>query len=282
MRYILVLILVIALLFTNVSCTISHPEKIATDKNTNIEVATIAPTSTPKQTCSPTPTVTPIPSYWEPGLIYFDDFVELNKDIWNLLERKDNYNNELQYYRPQNVNVLDDSLFLTAKRESIGDHKYTSGLVDTCGKLELQYGRIEIRAKHPKGNSLFSAIWLAPTGEDYLPEIDIMEVLGRKPAKIWVVNHFRSGNSLRKTSNSYYLEDPDDFHIYTLNWSKDELVWIIDDIEIHRTKVGIPHEPMYLIINLAVGGDWPKPPDSTTPFPSDFVIDYVKIYKEGY
>lgn len=281
MRYILVFIIVIALLLTNVSCTISRPNEVAPDININLEGTSIKPT-TPKQIDSPTPTITPIPSYWEPGLIYFDDFDKLNEDIWTPLDRKDNYNNELQYYRPKNVDVQDGTLLLTAKKEQIGDHEYTSGLVDTRGKLDLQYGRIEIKAKHPNGNGLFSAIWLAPTGEDYLPEIDIMEVLGGKPTKIWVVNHFRSGNSLLKTSNSYYLDDSNDYHIYTLNWSKDEIIWMIDDVEVHKTKVGIPHEPMYIVINLAVGGDWPKPPDSTTPFPSDFAIDYIKIFKEGY
>lgn len=215
-------------------------------------------------------------------LAYYDNFegTELNVKKWSAIDRKDNFNNELQYYSAQNATVTDSHLYLTAKMENKEGKSYTSALVNTYGKISFCYGKIEFRLKLPKGKGLFPAIWLLQEeeGADY-HEIDILEMVGQEPNLIYGVCHY-SQNGVSNTSYGITtISNPEEFHTYGFEWSKNEMIWYIDDQPYFKTEQGIPHEKMYIIMNLAVGGDWPENPNELTPFPSSMVIDYIKIYQ---
>ncbi|WP_100333254.1 glycoside hydrolase family 16 protein [Bacillus alkalisoli] len=212
-----------------------------------------------------------------------DDFSKgLNPYIWEVLVREENFNNELQYYSDHNVSVQEGVLQLTGKKESKGGKDFTSGLIHTSNEYPILYGHIKMRAKYPVGKGLFPAIWLAPiSNDDYIPEVDIMEVIGSQPNKIYFVHHYRnaSGN-IQTVYESREIMNNDVFHTYELIWTKDKLEWLVNGVTTFRTEENIPNIPMKLIINLAIGGDWPGSPTSSTKFPAVFHIDSVEILHE--
>ena len=212
-----------------------------------------------------------------------DDFTKgINFNLWEVLDREESFNNELQYYVSENVEANGGVLHLTGKREEKGSKNYTSGLVHTKSNFPILYGHIKVKAKFPTGKGLFPAIWLAPiASDDYLPEIDIMEVLGDYPYKIYFVHHYRKvDGTIRSVFDTAKIMDYETFHTYELIWTKDKLEWLVNGITTFKTEENIPNVPMKLIINLAIGGDWPGPPSSSTIFPAVFQIDSVEILHE--
>lgn len=128
---------------------------------------------------------------WE--LLWNDEYNGdcIDTDKWTIEDWAAIKNNELQYYSPNNVKVEDGVLKLISREERYKGRDYTSGAVHTKDKFELLYGKVEIRAKLPAGQGLFPAFWMMTNQEDsWLPEIDIMEMLGHKPNKIWMVVHW--------------------------------------------------------------------------------------------
>lgn len=237
--------------------------------------------------------------------VFADEFSEtrLNTDTWTQCYWWDDNgctnlsNNELQWYQPGNIGLADGRLQLTARPQSIVGHEgrifpYTSGLV-TTGRYYLErpepdrfsftYGYVEARAKPPTGLGLWSAIWLLPSDQESKPEIDIMEVLGHQPEILEM--HFHCGyGECAGRSYGHEISTADltqDWHVYGVEWSPDAIVWYLDGIERWRftDTAAIPNEPMYLLANLAVGGDWPGNPDATTRFPASFEVDYVRIWQ---
>lgn len=215
--------------------------------------------------------------------IFYDDFKgnQLDPNKWTALEREENPNRELQFYTPQNVIVADDHVKLIAKKEQKGSKFYTSGQIETKGKFSFLYGRVEIRMKYPKGKGMFPALWLLPVRtESGLPEVDIMEAIGQEPFRIHMTNHWMEDGRKRLATLYYDTSRPSEFHTYALEWEKEELRWYIDGKLRRKTKKGVSQQRMYLIMNLAVGGIWPGPPNRQTPFPAEMIIDYVKVYQK--
>lgn len=190
-------------------------------------------------------------------------------------------NNELQYYHPENIKVRDGLLQIISKAEYYGGRKYTSGAIHTKEKFSFQYGKVEMRAKLPSGQGIFPAFWLMPeTGQTWLPEIDILEMVGHKPDEIWMVLHWIDDNDELVNVHSSY-KGPDfsgNFHTFGIEWSPERITWFIDGKERFTTSAFIPEEEMYLYLNTAIGGDWPGDPDETTLFPQYFEVDYVRVY----
>ncbi|MBD3109824.1 family 16 glycosylhydrolase [Bacillus sp. AGMB 02131] len=213
-------------------------------------------------------------------IVWNEDFSELDKTKWNLIDEDINYNSELQYYRPENVEIKENSLYLIGKDEDYRDHNYTSGKVTTENKFELMYGKIEFKAKTDYATGSFPAVWLSATDEDYLPEIDIFEAVGKEYGYAFYVNHWREGEKLKNENTNIQLTDPEDFHTYSIEWNKDEIKWFVDDEHIFTSTEGIPNESMYLIMNLVIGGNWPGSPNEKTKFPINFVIKDLKVMKE--
>lgn len=207
------------------------------------------------------------------------DGVALNIDKWSCVSKTNNDNNELQAYMPENVRVSDGVLYLTADiNQKNTRKKYSSGMIETLNKDEFLYGKIEVRASIPEGKGLFPAIWMIPqTGNFY--EIDILESIGSESTIIYGGNHYYFGGKRTKKFNSVTINNPQDFHIYSVEWMPDRIVWYVDNKVFHQTSTGVADEKMYLILNLAVGGNWPGSPDSRTVFPNSLKVDYIRVYE---
>jgi beta-glucanase (GH16 family) len=191
-------------------------------------------------------------------------------------------NNEQQYYAPDGYVVSGGRLRLKAEKRTMGGMPYTSGMVSSYGKFAQQFGWFEIRARFPKGKGMWPAFWLLPNTKAWPPEIDVLEILGHEPDKVYMTNHYRRADG-RHEGKGDSFKGPDfsaAYHTFALEWEPAAIVWYVDGAERYRTTENIPSEPMYLLANLAVGGDWPGNPDDKTVFPAYMDIDYIRVYKQ--
>jgi beta-glucanase (GH16 family) len=216
-------------------------------------------------------------------------------------------NNEKEYYtsRPQNVYVTNGILHIIANKESYGGQNYTSAKLKTLGLFSQTYGRFEFRAKLPQGQGYWPALWMMPEDGVYggwaaSGEIDVMENKGSNPTNVTGTIHFggRYPNQAQSYGPSFNFPSGDsvtNFHVYALEWSAYDIRWYVDDqlYEIQtfwwsssnptNTSIRNPYpapfdQPFYIIINLAVGGNFGGDPDGTTVFPGDMQVDYVRVY----
>jgi len=215
-------------------------------------------------------------------LIWNDEFDGTGVDTskWTALEEKDGGFKSLQYYRPENVTVSGGKLTITARKEKYKGKSYTSGFVETSGKFNYKYGKIEARIKIPAGYGFFPAFWLwQENHKKPYQEIDIMENIGRYKTTIYSCHHYTAGKRITHDYGKIKIKNANAFHTYTLVWTEKELKSYVDGKLYFKTKKKIPKESMYIILNLAVGGVWPHSPKKSTKFPSSFIIDYVRVYK---
>lgn len=206
-------------------------------------------------------------------------------------------NRNRQWYQRDNVSVADGVLVLTAREERVTGFEgrrfdYTSGIVTTGRydsesssevRFEANKGIFEMRARLPAGKGLWPAFWMLPSTLESKPEIDIMELLGHRTRQLELHFHYRNGNgeSERVGTDVMTYDLTEGWHVYGLDWSADRIVWYLDGKEVWRYDDPryIPDEPMYLLINLAVGGEWPGDPDRNTEFPASMEVDYVRAWK---
>jgi beta-glucanase (GH16 family) len=227
----------------------------------------------------------------KPGwtLTFHDEFDSTELDTSKWIDRywhgrTHNYN-EQQYYVPGGYEFGDGRLRFIAEQREMGGRPYTSGMVTSFERFAQQYGWFEIRARVPKGQGLWPAYWLLPATKEWPPEIDVLEILGHETNKVYFTAHWSSPAAADTHNHQFQTGDwvgPDfsaDFHTFAVEWQDGLCVWYVDGVERHRSVTGIPDEPMYVIANLAVGGDWPGMPDATTPFPSSMDIDYIRVYQ---
>ena len=245
------------------------------------------------------------PDKWE--VVWKDNFdgQTIDESKWNFVQGGGGYgNHELQNYtnHPDNARVEDGHLVIQAKKEPFGTEQYTSAKLTTQGKGDWTYGRYEIRAKLPKGKGMWPAIWMMPsdynlyTGWPASGEIDVMELLGDNPNKVYGTLHY--GLPWKHTGTDYSLPNnqsfADDYHTFTLDWEPGEMRWYVDGVLYQKQNNWYSKEAdaaapftypapfdrdFYLQLNLAVGGDWPGNPDITTLFPQQMDVDYVKVYQ---
>jgi beta-glucanase (GH16 family) len=161
----------------------------------------------------------------------------------------------------------------------IKNYKYTSGLVTTQHSFSQTYGYFEIRATLPAGKGLWPAFWLLPADLSWPPEIDILEVLGKDPTKLYTTVHYGTNNA----SNGIDTTVPDmsaGFHTYAVDWEPDTITWYFDGRQVFKAPTPPDmHKPMYMLANLGVGGSWPGAPDASTHFPASYMIDYIRAYR---
>jgi beta-glucanase (GH16 family) len=208
-------------------------------------------------------------------------------------------NNELEYYtnRLDNAYLQGGNLVIRAQEEAYSGSDYTSARLVTKNKGDWLYGRFEIRAKLPRGQGIWPAIWLLPTDNLYgnwpaSGEIDIMELLGSDPWTIYGTLHW--GEPHQSNGTRYYLLGretfADDFHDFALEWDPDEIRWYVDGYHYHTVtqwftsgaKDAFPapfDQRFHLLLNVAVGGNWPGKPNVNTQFPALMEVDYVRIYQ---
>ncbi len=190
-------------------------------------------------------------------------------------------NHEKQSYAPENAVLRDGQLILRAERKAREGMTFTSGMISSHDKFSREYGWFETRMRLPKGKGMWPAFWMLPQAKTWPPELDIMEHKGRLPNRAFLTLHERQAKTWRPKSTGKEWDGPDftaDFHTFALEWLPDGLRWYIDGIERHRWNGKADFGPMYLILNLAVGGDFDGDPDAATPFPGEMLIDYVRVY----
>ncbi len=228
------------------------------------------------------PSLPPTSSGWD--LMWYDHFEDgvIDTARWNVLVRENSYNNELQYYLADEVYIEDGQLVLRSRKRSYGTKQYTSGQVHTQHKFTQTYGRFEVRARLPRGQGIWPAHWMLPEDGSWPPEIDIMEFLGHDRNTIHMTSHWGVHADGSHPSNHGSYQSGADFsaalHTYAVEWGADSLRWYIDGVLRHVAVEGVPQKPFFLILNTAVGGDWPGNPDQTTVFPQYHVIDYVAVF----
>jgi len=221
-------------------------------------------------------------------------------------------NRELQFYtreRLENSRVEDGVLVIEGRKEryanpfyrtnagnnrlaSVAWADYTSASVTTEGKASFLYGRVEIRARLPRGKGVWPAIWMMGTnraaiGWPRCGEIDIMEFVGKEPDKVHATVHFsKDGRHASKGGRLACKAPWEDFHIYALEWHPDRMDFFFDDqkyftFAIDEAGTGPDNpfrKPHYLLINLALGGSWGGPMDDAV-LPQRYLIDYVRVYE---
>lgn len=228
---------------------------------------------------APGKTVPPKLKEWY--LVWNDEFDgdKLDQKKWRAEDAALVKNRELQYYSPKNVYIKGGRLILKSEKKEMGGRPYTSGLVETKGRFSFEYGRVEVQAKLPGTKGLWPAHWMMPDRGAWPPEIDIMELVGSKPNRIHMTNHYGEYPHNRYDTKTFTGPDyTKSFHIFALEWEPSELRWYIDGVRRFSVTRNIPHEPFYIILNTAVGGIMPGNPDETTAFPQYHEIDYVRVY----
>lgn len=206
-------------------------------------------------------------------------------------------NNELEYYtkaRSENARVVDGKLIIEVRKEKWESMQYTSARLVTKNKGDWKYGRIEAKAKIPRGVGTWSAIWMLPTDWKYggwpaSGEIDIMENVGFMPDSIIGTVHTQAYNGMMGTQKTKGHSVPDcdeKFHVYAIEWRPDKIDYYIDDtlyytvLNEHKTFAEWPFDQRFhLILNIAVGGNWggTKGVDDSI-WPQKMELDYVRVY----
>jgi len=206
-------------------------------------------------------------------------------------------NNQLEYDTDRAVNASLDGeghLLITAREEQYQGCQYTSARIVTRDLFEPTGGRFEARLQLPTGQGFWPAFWLLGAdvydiGWPQCGEIDIMENLGQQPHLIYTTVHGPGYSGGGGVGLSWELPQGGlvtDFHIYAVEWTAVSIIWLVDGIEVFSVTPGdLPGDwvfdhPFYLILNLAVGGNWPGPPNQDTIFPQSVVVDWVRVYEE--
>jgi len=235
-------------------------------------------------------------------LAWSDEFSGNNVDqnVWNFeIGNGDNGwgNHELEYYTnsPKNVFVSNGNLIIEARKEAISGFNYTSARMTTQNKKAFTFGRIDIRAKLPVAKGMWPALWMLGSDISTVSwpacgEIDIMELIGTNPNITHSTLHWGATiQSHASKGDSYTLPSGDfsqQFHVFSAIWVKDSIKFLVDDhlyLTVSKNDIGTANypfnDPQFFIFNVAVGGDWPGPPDNSTTFPQRMFVDYVRVFQ---
>jgi beta-glucanase (GH16 family) len=242
-------------------------------------------------------------------LIWGDEFNGPNGSLpdpkkWDVVTNDSGYGNrELEYYTDRGANLYEDDghLIITARKEAYKGkdgqtRNYTSARIESRGRFDVQYGRIEARIRMPKGKGLWPAFWLL--GSDYKAigwpacgEIDVVENVGYEPSTVHGSLHGPGYSGANPLSAKYTLPGnasfSDGYHVFAIEWEPGEIRFYVDD-HLYETQKAedLPpgkrwafDHPFFIVLNLAVGGYWPGNPDATTRFPAQMLVDYVRVYR---
>ncbi|MCB9080147.1 MAG: glycoside hydrolase family 16 protein [Lewinellaceae bacterium] len=206
-------------------------------------------------------------------------------------------NQELQTYtnRPENIGMDGKgNLVITARRETFAGAPFTSARIKTQGLFAQKYGRFEARMKTPYGPGLWPAFWMLGSnietiGWPLCGEIDIMELRGQEPSIIAGTLHgpgYSGGAAISKNFSLGNGRFDTDFHLFAVEWGENYIDFFVDQVLYQRltpadvTGEWVFDEPFFMLLNVAVGGNYVGFPISATPFPQTMVVDYVRVYKE--
>ena len=240
-------------------------------------------------------------------LVWADEFnaVQLDPEVW-FFETGDGSqygipgwgNNEQQYYLPDNASLANGLLTIEARSESMNGFNYTSARINTRDRFAFRYGRIEARIRLPGGQGLWPAFWLLPQDDQYggwaaSGEIDIMEAVnlgGAGGNTIHGTIHYGGSWPNNQFSGESYVVPANataEFHTYAIEWDVNEIRWYVDGVlysmrnSWFSTGGSFPapfDQHFYILLNVAVGGNWPGNPDSSTSFPVTMEVDWIRVY----
>ena len=229
--------------------------------------------------------------------IWGDEFdgTELNTICWTA-ENTVGANQEQQYYsdRKENVRVEDGCLVIEAHKESLDGRDYTSGRINSSGKIQFKYGYLEARMMLPKGRGTWPAFWMLGTQSVWpaCGEIDIMEFVGYQPTTVHGTIHTGKYNHMIGTQKGTNTEVPtvtDEYHTYTLDWTPENITISVDDtayFSFDNDGAGDPgtwpfDQPFYIILNVAFGGGWGGAQGvDYSVLPCDMQVDWVRVYQK--
>ncbi|MBI5839883.1 MAG: family 16 glycosylhydrolase [Chloroflexi bacterium] len=226
------------------------------------------------------------------SLVWSDEFDDpsVNTNDWNYEIGGGGWgNNELEYYtNGSNASIQNGALVIEARKENVGGYQYTSTRMTTQGKHEFMYGQIEARIALPSGQGLWPAFWMlgsniGSVGWPASGEIDIMEHINNEDM-IHGTIHWDAGGHASYGCSSFTI-DVTQYHIYDIVWDMNGITWYVDGTQYCQvnTQNNINsteefHRPFFILLNLAVGGNWPGSPDASTVFPAKMYVDYVRVY----
>jgi beta-glucanase (GH16 family) len=239
--------------------------------------------------------------------VFSDEFdgAAIDTSKWNVVEAAGNASQKIEgCYTPDGVQVADGSLHLVAEKRSFADRKtgrpclYSSGRIES--RFEFLYGRVEFRARLPRGRSYWPALWVRtrPSNGPIADEIDAIEGFGSRPGAVQSTLHrWENGKRLAQwcaivgvqsfkkhcASSPQIVPEGIDFsagfHVWAVDWSPQKVTWLLDGKEYFSTTEYSSRLPMVIVMNLAVGGVFDGPVDESTPFPMEMTVDYVRVYR---
>ncbi len=226
-------------------------------------------------------------------LVWSDEFngTSINPGNWKFETGGGGWgNNELEYYtnRPENAVINNNNLLIIARKESYNGSNYTSARLKSQGLKNWTYGKMEARIKLPATQSLWPAFWalgesIATDSWPKCGEIDIMEHVNKAAAVNGTIHWDNNGHAQYGGDT---LCDVQKYHIYGVEWDSKAIKWTLDGKKYKEATIanGINgttefHKPFFLLLNMAVGGNWPGNPDGTSVFPDTMFIDYVRVYQ---
>jgi beta-glucanase (GH16 family) len=252
---------------------------------------------------TPTPAPTPTtPADWTQS--WTDEFngaagAPVDASKWQVEVKGNNDNNELQYYTDRPSNLAQDGqghLVITALAETYtgsgGTRSYTSARLNTAGRYEPTHGKFEARLRIPRGKGLWPAFWLLGANIGSVPwpgcgEIDIMENVGDQPNTVVGSMHGPGFFGATPKNAAYSISAPfaDDFHVFGLDWQENSIRWYVDEnlyqsrtpADLGAGQTWVFEHSFFIILNVAVGGDWPGSPNASTTFPQTMAVDYVRV-----
>lgn len=226
-------------------------------------------------------------------LVWADEFDTQSVDTtsWNFETGGSGWGNrELEYYQAANATVSNGQLVITARKEQQGSNSFTSSRMTTKGKHEFLYGKIEARIQIPVGRGLWPAFWLLGANIDSLNwpacgETDIMEHINTDSLLYGTLHWDNNGHVQRGDTTAY---TPSLFHVYAVQWDNDKILWTLDGRVYHQVSIqknkqhtDAFHRPFFILLNLAVGGNWPGQVVDESRLPAAMRVDYVRVYQKN-
>lgn len=255
--------------------TVRQPAAASTSSNAAVQTAATATATTTAFT----------------NLVWSDEFdgTAVNTANWTFETGGGGWgNNEKQYYQAANATVANGNLVITAKKQRVKANNYTSARLKTQGKREFTYGRIEARIKLPLGQGLWPAFWMLGANINTVPwpgcgEIDIMEHINTENT-IYGTIHWDNNGHASYGGNT--TTTPADYHVYAVEWDATSMRWYVDGVQFLAADItnGINgteefQKPFFILLNMAVGGNWPGQTIDDSKLPASMYIDYVRVYQ---